>query len=173
MLFVVFFLLLMYLHVPGLFWTCGYYFFLGFLVYIFLNLFSANKKILFTISFVGIILAICIGLFIPKLINTQFQLSLLFPSIVLLAGSFDLCDVNKYGRKVKGLGDISYSLYLVHVPIQIVILICVNKFNIDQKLFLHPLCLLGFISICVIIASLSYKFYEYPIRNYLRKRLGA
>ena len=59
------------------------------------------------------------------------------------------------------LGDISYSLYLIHAPVQVLlaILISAGLLSID---FSRPWGLFAFLTPCFVLAGLSHRYLELP-----------
>ena len=67
------------------------------------------------------------------------------------------------------LGDISYTIYLVHFPIQLLFALVIKKmFIID---FNSPFFFLIYISAVFLASILIYKLFELPLKDYLRGKL--
>ena len=77
------------------------------------------------------------------------------------------------GRRLSPLGDISYSSYLLHFPLQLATALLVVVAGIDQRLFLSPAALVAFFAVLVLISLASYHWFEAPTQRILRTRLGA
>lgn len=72
-------------------------------------------------------------------------------------------------RMPRLLGDISYSLYLVHVPIQIAILIAMDwAFAGDRSFALSPWTLPAYLGLSVVVAHLVHVRFEKPVGRRLR-----
>jgi peptidoglycan/LPS O-acetylase OafA/YrhL len=71
------------------------------------------------------------------------------------------------------LGNLTYSLYLLHVPVQIVIILAMNRFGVDRKIASSPWFLLSFIVLMILIAAFAYKYFELPMRKLVRGRFAA
>ena len=72
------------------------------------------------------------------------------------------------GKSLQIFGDISYTIYLVHVPIQLLFSIVdknIVKINYDSN-FIFIL----FFLIIFIFSIMIYKFFEIPVKNKLRKK---
>lgn len=111
---------------------------------------------------------------------------LLFAVVIMsLAFNSGRLGVFMSGRIFQFLGDISYSLYLVHMPI-------IMTFIVYRKAVYYPdtqesamgvgytftlaqswLGLLVFLVIAIGLSALSYRYIEKPARRYLNKRAGA
>jgi len=77
------------------------------------------------------------------------------------------------GRRLSPLGDISYSSYLLHFPLQLATALLVVLAGIDQRLFLSPVALGAFFAVLIPISLASYRWFEAPMQRWLRSRLGA
>jgi peptidoglycan/LPS O-acetylase OafA/YrhL len=75
-------------------------------------------------------------------------------------------------RPLTFLGDISYSVYLLHVPLQMVIISVLRARGVAIPTE-DPRFLLGFLGALLLIASLTHRFFEVPARSWLRRRLLA
>ena len=69
------------------------------------------------------------------------------------------------------LGETSYGVYLWHFPIQLGVLLVLLPQWEPRRLAQHGWFLAAFIVVVVLVARLSYRFYELPMRDLLRKRL--
>ncbi|ATC95352.1 acyltransferase family protein [Pseudoalteromonas tunicata] len=85
-----------------------------------------------------------------------FVMSTVFFCVVFLVPNNNIFLANKIGDF---LGKVSYSFYLLHLPI----IGMVNKFNLDTELKL-----LLSLSLSVFFAHISYVFFERPIANRIR-----
>lgn len=73
------------------------------------------------------------------------------------------------------IGDISYSLYLIHFPLQISLMLLLSRwpFAVRAHLFASPLAYLGFMATAMGLAWLSYRHFEMPLRKHIREWLSA
>lgn len=96
-----------------------------------------------------------------------FCLMVMFPFIVWLGAGGKV-----HGKKASGfckfLGDISYPIYITHFPIVYVYMAWVTNNNLSLGESWHAGLLVVAISIAV--AYLSMRFYDLPVREWLRKR---
>lgn len=93
-----------------------------------------------------------------KDIGVLLVLSLIFFNVVFLIPDTNRLIANKLGDF---LGKISYSLYLLHMPI----LLQVLKYDIGGK----EVTLLVFIGLCLLFSYISYRLIEVPASRYIRK----
>ena len=94
-------------------------------------------------------------------INTLFLFLIKFPLIIL----------NLYiiGFYFKNFGDLSYTIYLIHVPLQILIIFINNKiFNIE---FNSNFFFIFYFLLIFIISYLVYKYYELPFKIIIRRKI--
>ncbi len=71
------------------------------------------------------------------------------------------------------IGDISYSLYLIHFPVQLMTMLVLAHWTYAERLPVvsNPLSLIVFMSIACGLAWLSFHYFEMPMRRFLRNRL--
>jgi peptidoglycan/LPS O-acetylase OafA/YrhL len=95
-----------------------------------------------------------------------------FGSALLLGvASLDL-KLGSAGKRWRALGDMSYSLYLVHVPVQIAVLLVADLvFAGDRSFASSPMVLPLYVASFVALAHFAYRFYERPARRKLRRLL--
>ena len=74
--------------------------------------------------------------------------------------------------KAKILGDLSYSVFLWHVPIQITIKLVQAKYSIDNSIAYNKLFFIFFIALTYFVGYLSYRFIEQPAQRLIRKRFA-
>jgi peptidoglycan/LPS O-acetylase OafA/YrhL len=91
-----------------------------------------------------------------------------FPSVVLLLAFLDAKNIFAYVfKKISYIGEISYSIYLIHFPVQILFHLASKQFPIDYSktgtFLLYLACAIG-------LAVASHKFFEIPCQNYLRTK---
>lgn len=71
------------------------------------------------------------------------------------------------------VGDISYSLYLWHFPVQLVFMLGLGWIDWEarRQIFASPLMLLAFLAMTTIVAWLSFTRFEMPARQWLKSLL--
>jgi len=158
-----------------LFYVGGFTFFL----YVFIKNFEKKNYLIFLIILVNIIV---FGKFLSQFFLTQQnsidylignKLNLLlyyikFPLIIINLSLIQLFK-NDIGKNIQVFGDISYTIYLVHFPVQLVFALINKKIfeiNFDENYFFITYFLSVFL-----ISFLIYKFYELPTKKIIRKRL--
>ena len=91
-----------------------------------------------------------------------------FPLIIINLSILQLYKKN-LGKNIKLLGDISYTIYLVHFPIQLLFALVIKKMLIID--FNSPFFFLIYVSTVFLASILIYKFFELPLKDYLRGKL--
>jgi len=96
-----------------------------------------------------------------------FGLIILFPFIIWL-GAGGKVSGKKASKVCKFLGDISYPIYITHFPIAYVYMAYVtnNRLTLEQSWHYGLLVVVA----AIVVAYLSMKFYDLPIRDWLRKK---
>lgn len=148
----------------------GYCFFIGGLSYLIINKINLNIKNKVLIMLI-IILVSSIILFLNNfnpVINKIILLSITFPSLINFLYLFNKIFSN-FGKKLRILGDISYSIYLMHYPVIFMYVYVLNIFN--NKISFNSIhTFLIYLSLTSIISFLTYKFFELPLKKLIRKK---
>jgi peptidoglycan/LPS O-acetylase OafA/YrhL len=94
--------------------------------------------------------------------------ALLFPLTIL---TLALLEARFHGmaRRFAFLGEISYSSYLLHFPLQLVCAIALAAWGIDRSVCNSPLFMLGFFVVLVALSQMSYRWLEMPAQRSIRR----
>jgi len=148
----------------------GYCFFIGGLSYILLENLKINQKnktliLCILIFFTGIISFYFID---NSKLNKIIILTIFFPSLINL---FYLINnySPKFGKKLSLIGDISYSIYLIHFPLILLALMIQNLLNLKIN-FNSMSIFCTYLIFTFLISFFSYKFLEIPLKKTLRKK---
>jgi peptidoglycan/LPS O-acetylase OafA/YrhL len=149
--------------------VCGVFFFAGSACYaVYRNLVASMSKLLLVIT------ALCAtAVFATLTANANLLLLSLSCAVVLGLAALEQ-GVASRTRLLRFLGDISYSLYLVHIPLQIVVLVIVDAFFGGGRGFAgHLMTLPIYLGGSIWIAYLANVYLEKPVGKWLRNRLSA
>ena len=155
----------------------------GFLYY----LFEKIKKSLILNKYLIIMILVIINFIIfGRFLNNsflvlQFELEPIFGKRLMILLYFvkfpliiiNLCVIQFFfkdiGKQLQILGDISYTVYLIHFPVQIIFhLMNIEIFQIDYN---SNFIFILFISVITLLSILTYKFYELPFKKNIRSKL--
>ena len=91
----------------------------------------------------------------------------LFP-LTILSLAFIEYWVGPVGKSASVLGDISYSSYLLHFPLQLLIVVLAAQFNIDHSLYYSGWAMAGFFVVLLTLSLASHRYFELPMQRFLR-----
>lgn len=73
-------------------------------------------------------------------------------------------------KALRWIGDISYSSYLIHFPLQILFALAVSYLGFTTAVFYSPWTLLVFFAVLVPLSLASFRFFEQPVQNVIRTK---
>ena len=157
-LFFIFFLCIEKSSLNLFFASCGRYFFSG----VFLFILCEKTKNLNSLLLLAIILLLFnfIG---------NFKYNVFFASLILLAYYFDYKINYNFSKNYSKLGDLTYGSYLLHIPIQLLIILVFYKLELNSNIFTNYYFLLFYLFLIFSTARISFKFYENPAKIYIKK----
>ncbi len=100
--------------------------------------------------------------------NVVFRL-VTFPSAILALALFQSLYPTA-GRASRFIGDITYSTYLIHCPIQLAILLAIKQWGLAID-FYSPLAFAAFFGAVIALSIPTYHGFELPMQKWLRGRL--
>jgi peptidoglycan/LPS O-acetylase OafA/YrhL len=74
----------------------------------------------------------------------------------------------RFYKKTTYLGDISYSVYMLHFPLQTACALTALSIGLTPMFFMHWWTMLAFYAVLLVLASLSYRYYEKPMQKWIR-----
>ena len=101
-------------------------------------------------------------------------------NLFLIAFDFVLCPLTvlslALGETLRGrsyaalgvLGDISYSTYLIHFPMQLTLALLAARFALEPQFFLQGWVMGAFYAVLIGLGWLSYRYFERPLQSLLR-----
>lgn len=94
--------------------------------------------------------------------------TVVFPSFVLYLILLETLRGPK-GKRFSFIGNISYSSYLLHFPLQLLIICIFGGWEVKKTAFFNSgYTLLGFFSLLIVLSLASFYFFELPVQNFLR-----
>jgi peptidoglycan/LPS O-acetylase OafA/YrhL len=103
-----------------------------------------------------------------ELAQRQFEL-LLFPGTVLALALSESVWKRIPWRRLHSLGNMSFGIYLLHFPLQMVFVLAALALALPADTFTHPAALIVFIAALIALAALSYYAFERPVMDGLRR----
>ena len=90
--------------------------------------------------------------------------------IVCCAAFLDTMQISRYLQPVRVIGELTYSVFLWHVPLQMIILMIMMQLDISNSIAQSPLFLLFFLVLTYSVGYASYRWIEQPARKFLNNR---
>lgn len=147
---------------------CAVFFFAGAATYAVYRILRGQPKKVFAATIV-----LAISALVGATLGSLSTLILLSCCAIILGLSAFEKPANRPGGVFGFLGDISYSIYLVHVPIQIIVLIVADlAFNGDRTFAQSHFTLPAFLAVSIGVAYATNLYFEKPAGRWLRFRLG-
>ena len=149
-----------FFQIESLFLECARLFFSGVVVY--LIIFNFKKpKILIFISLLMIIFSF-VG---------NYKTYVFCPFAVLFFSQIDnLIKKESIQNLFSSLGDLTYSIYLIHVPLQIFIIMNFDYFNVSETIYASKIFFVIFMIVLMIISYICFMKYEKPLNYKIRKK---
>lgn len=118
-----------------------------------------------------------LGLTLPSrgavhVLLTMYPRFVMFPLLVLALALLETRR-GSLGARWSFIGDLSYASYLLHFPLQLVLMIVITALGFGPTLFLSPIALIGFFVLLIALSLATYHGYERPAQRWLRQRLVA
>jgi len=144
-------------------------FFMGGMTFYLYDFFSrklGQKKSFIVASFL-LAISVVINYFVQDEKNLLVYLTL-FPATT--AWFFSLGEFpNLAFKKLSWIGDISYSTYLIHFPLQIAFSLSAQWYGFNSSFFTSKITMLFFFFVLIFISLLSHKLFELKLQKWIRK----
>lgn len=92
---------------------------------------------------------------------------LLFPATIVLLALWETRR-GTLGRRFSFLGEISYSSYLLHFPLQLMFIIMAIHWGWPKSLFANPITFFSFLAVVIALSITCHRRFEKPLQNWLR-----
>lgn len=73
-------------------------------------------------------------------------------------------------KALRWIGDISYSTYLIHFPLQLLFALIVSYLGLTTGAFYSPWALLAFFAVLIPLSLASFHYFERPVQDAIRKK---
>ncbi len=110
-----------------------------------------------------------LGLLLLQLTQNSYEL-ILFPLTLLTLSTWEAYR-GTLGKRLSFLGNISYSVYLIHFPLLLWLAIVAHAFSISRMVYFSPWALIAFFCALLPLSFCSYHFLERPAQLWLRTKL--
>ncbi|KFE43827.1 acyltransferase family protein [Pseudomonas syringae] len=105
---------------------------------------------------------------LSQTLNVYFLMGVAFPALVMLLAAIS-CAFPTFLRPFAAVGDISYSSYLLHFPLQIIFAVAVDSMGSGRDIFYSPWMLALFMTVLIPLSYGSHRFFEAPTQRALRR----
>lgn len=151
---------------------CGMLFFVGVAIYYVSNWFTARQcAVLAAMSWVT---GLALVLTVPQLalIHTVVLVVIFGPPLALMAALDRIWSgENALLDRMAGFGDLSYSIYLLHMPLLMMVAIGLVVFEVERSVLSAPWTVIAFVLATIGVSWLSLRWIEKPARRWLRRVL--
>ena len=156
--------------------ACIFFFYFGSTIYFIYKKIEKYKLLFLVLSFLGLICSLFAYkiehyAYFEKYKNLIPTTLLLFAFLMFFAISLENF-LNKIGRKIIFLGNSSYAVYLLHLPIQAILLLFVEFDFIKLDIFKSYKSLIFFFLLIQLSSTISYYYMEAPLRKKIRNLLN-
>lgn len=151
--------------------NCAKFFFLGGAI----QLVCARLEGQRTVLAFGISLAVCVftaGLMRTGVLGTSEKAVATLTTCLIFAciTSEELFGAKLF-RKISPLGNLTYSSYLLHFPIQLTAVIFVDAAGLSREVFLSPQALFLYLATVLVLGYAVFQYFELPVQNAIRSRV--
>ncbi|KII33654.1 acyltransferase [Pseudomonas fluorescens] len=101
-------------------------------------------------------------------LNMYVLMGLAFPMSVCALACANMASPNLL-KPLSFIGDISYSSYLIHFPLQIVFAGITDRLGFARSIYYSPIMFISFVGVLLILSFGSHKLFEAPIQRAIRK----
>ena len=140
---------------------CGRLFFSGIFIFYLYEIIK-NKLYLILISLLLIFLS-CIG---------NFKIFLFFPAVLLLFVALEIFIHDKFKNTFEFFGNLTYAMYLLHIPTQLLIIFVISYFRILSEIYISNYFFIFYVLLMILLSLLCFTFFEKPLFNKIRSRFS-
>ena len=151
-------------------------FFMGGIAFYIYNFFvnKTNSKIQVAFICTSILLLISNIIIFRYVMHTQLPFYFFeftgFPLAVIVIALLENKLGSGLGKRISIIGDISFSCYLIHFPLQLVFILITEKLKLPNTIYYSPLVLGLFFIILIVLSIISFNYFEKPMQNFIRRK---
>jgi peptidoglycan/LPS O-acetylase OafA/YrhL len=150
--------------------SCAMFFYLGCLtaiVYAKVRHVPRDNLIVTVLALAAIVGLSALQFFIT--VKPMYYLLVLSPALIFLCTAY-IRPSAAGARVLDAMGSVTYSSYLLHVPIQISVALCYGW--MQQAIpFYSPVMFLAFMAVTLLLSLWCYRYFEVPAQRMVRKKL--
>lgn len=149
--------------------SCCYYFFLGSCLCGIYAAYGETPKRIVVPALIAVPVAVAIFAVVRHPALAYFVLSVGFSSLILLLVVAERAVAPRWHRILSVIGDNTYGMYLLHVPVQLALFLCLGQaFDLSQ-LAQSAWFLLLYLGLVLALARVTFVYFEKPMRERLRR----
>lgn len=109
----------------------------------------------------------------PKIQVFQYRYNFLFVAVILILLQLELRVKESVAARFINLGNLSYSMYLLHVPVQLIVLLIIPVLGANQdKVLGSGVFIVLFVLVLLALSRLVYQHFEEPCRRRIRELMS-
>lgn len=144
---------------------CGFYFFAGTICFL-LSTGVSQAKFVWAIAFSAASFGIIATYLMRSLWSSTGTPGVLIAALLCAVLLEPYC--HRLARRVRWIGDNTYSIYLWHFPMTVATIIIMDAMGYDRAALRSPWALAVYVGLVSIVAWVSFKYIETPARSYIR-----
>lgn len=106
---------------------------------------------------------------IPGLLTAMLLLIGILPCLILVLALLQMAN-SEMGKRFRIIGDITYATYLIHFPIQLLVVLILVSADISIDFF-HWTTLAAYLAAVIALSIPTYYLFELPAQRFIRRRL--
>ena len=100
----------------------------------------------------------------------NFKILIFLPSILIIFLNFEIFFKNKLGLIFNFLGNLTYGLYLWHLPVQLILIILIKNNEINFTIIESNFFFIFYLMSVFTLSIISYYFFEKKLRDRIRNK---
>jgi peptidoglycan/LPS O-acetylase OafA/YrhL len=159
--------------------NCFYFFFAGCLFIKCYEVIKNDSKKIMTLfsvlclAFLFVVKTPVVFKSIYERLSGRLDVDILLVTLIVIIGFLQIFKIRSFNRipskYFQILGDMTYSTYLIHFPIQLIIYIMLKPS--DYKLFFSEKFFIIYIVSVMVLGRIVFKYFELPIQSFIRNKL--